>query len=129
MAVAHRLSSRLSNPLIARSRLRSASPAIISTLLRSEASASSNVPRICFGGVISIQPSSESSGNIIFRSALGRIRENFCGRPNLDHLAEVKKGVVLGAPPGLWHVMGHDPEGGVCAYSVGHCFNLRGGIR
>src|SRR6266536_1959659 len=55
MAFAQRSSLRSNRPVIARSRLRSVRLDIIRTLLRSDASASSNVPRICLGAIIACE--------------------------------------------------------------------------
>src|SRR5436853_7371609 len=100
---------------MARSRVRSARPAIINTLFRNELSASSNVPRICFGGVImrpssssqSLSSSSESSGDVVLGPFFGGIGKDFRGRSEFDQPSEIKKSRVIRDAPGLLHVVSH----------------------
>src|SRR5437773_8133913 len=108
MAFAQRSSLRSSSPLIARSRLRSVKLAIMSTLFRSEASASSKVPRICRGAIMNGLPSTKSPSNIIFGLSFAWITENLCGRPKLDQPAEIEEGGVIRTTPGLLHIVRHD---------------------
>src|SRR5919197_1238551 len=138
IACAEILSSRSTKPFIARSRLRSVNPAIISTLLRSAASASSNVPRISLGAIIiyrslpfssSCSPLSKSARDIILRLLFARICENFCRRPELNQASEVQESGVIRNPAGLLHVVSHCYD---CVFSfefVDQFLDLRRGDR
>src|SRR6266513_1027652 len=110
---------------MARSRLRSVRPAIISTLLRNAAKDSSNVPRMCLAAIIAYQSSlvscccvalllfaahpasrvipdlSKSTRDIILRLFLGWICENLCSRSKCDPEHWVHEGGVIGSPAGL----------------------------
>src|SRR5436189_517203 len=120
IAFAQRSSSRSNKPFIARSKLRSVRLDIIRTLLRSDASASSNVPRICFGAIIAYQflilivfpalppagpPSSKSSGDIILRLFFGWICENPSRWSKLDQPSKIKESGVIRYAASLLHVV------------------------
>src|SRR5947208_13618168 len=129
MAFAQRSSSRSNKPFIARSKLRSVRLDIIRTLLRRDASASSNVPRICLGSVIQLSDpfilfftlaltlgapsgralpkcaSAKSAGDIVLRPSFARICENFRGRPKLDQFSKIKESGVIRDATGLLHVV------------------------
>src|ERR1700694_5574088 len=125
MAFAQRSLLRSSRPFIARSRLRSVRPDIISTLLRNDASASSKVPRICFGAIMSIlsssfnlaltvalalHPSTKSSGDVILGSLFRRIGKYLRSPSKFNQSPEIKEGGVIGATAGLLHVVRHDHD-------------------
>src|SRR4029079_13530651 len=93
---------------MARSRLRSVRLDIMSTLLRSEASASSNVARICLGSVM--RKLAESAGDILFCLALCGVGEDFRGRVDFDEVAEVKKRGAIRAAAGLLHVVSDNDD-------------------
>src|ERR1700676_5307139 len=98
------------------------------TLSRKEASASSNVPRICLGAIMSLSCSrlAEASGNIILRSFLAWVREDFRSRSKFNQSAEIKEGGMIGDAPGLLHVM-RDNDDGVLAFELVNQFlHLRG---
>src|SRR5947208_3066954 len=139
MAFAQRSSLRSNRPFIARSRLRSVRLDIIRTLLRSDASASSNVPRICLGAIIACEfcltPTlplrltrafafgapggralpkcslTKSASDIIFRLSLAWICENFRGRPKLDQLSKIKESGVIGDASSLLHIVRYRYDG------------------
>src|SRR3954452_8692510 len=97
---------------MARSRLRSVRLDIIRTLLRNEARASSNVPRICLGSVVMRSPhqSTEATGYVFLRLALARVRKNPGGLIHFDEAAEIKEGGAIGAAASLLHVVSDDDD-------------------
>src|SRR5438105_15691137 len=101
----------------------------MSTLLRREASASSNVPRICFGASTDNFQLTEASGNIIFRPPFAWICENLVCRCKLDQPAKIEEACVIGATARLLHVVRHDYDSVTLLQFVNQLFELGGGNR
>src|SRR5262249_2370653 len=109
-----------------------------------ELSASSNVPRICFGGVIFLSTLTlaharnrqaerlpynsltKSAGNIILRALHAWVGENFRGRTELDQSAEVKEAGVLGNASSLVHVVRHSHDGVLGSQFLNQLLNFCG---
>src|SRR4051794_22622348 len=107
MAIAQRSSSRWRSPVMARSRLRSVRLDIMRTLLRKEASASSNVPRMCLGSIMRL---TETAGDVFLGLTLGGVGKDFRGVIHFDEPAKIKEGGAIGATAGLLHVVGYDHD-------------------
>src|SRR4029077_18366925 len=152
IAFAQRLSSRLVKPFIARSKLRSVRPAIMSTLLRRAVSDSSNVPRMCLCAIIVYrslpfyvslsdsfpirrpavalyQPLPKSSRDVVLRLSFTWICKDFRCRSKLDQSAEIKERGVIGDTARLLHVMCHGHDRVARLELINQLLNLRGGNR
>src|SRR4051812_7185376 len=90
--------------------MRSTRPPISATSRVNSCRSPSKAFAVC-SEAMSVLSSTEPAGDVVLRAAIGRRRENPVGFVELDQLAEIHEGGLVGNARGLLHVMGDDGDG------------------
>src|SRR5574343_668504 len=101
-------------------------PPISSTRVETPLSSASNWVDRCFSVIAMLPGSAEAAGDVVLGVLLLGLHEQVTRGPELDQVAQVHVGGVIGHAGGLLHVVGDDDHGVVVTQLVDQLLDLAG---